>query len=199
MKAHVALRATCFLGLALRACAQIRVMSPEGLVQVFTGSKGRIEGSTATFGAPFYGERILGRLVWGDSIHNDTHCLEDDYEVPAPDSDLVSHGQYQEVRLIHIVMVRRGKCSFVTKVKVARQKGAHAVVIIDRENSQLTSTDIRRIIVADDGYGDTVDIPSLLISKEDGEVLVNFAKKTNNQVIVEMAWDVPTKHDVLMD
>jgi len=191
--------ASCLVGLALHAYAQIRVMAPESLVQAFATAKGRIEGSTATFGAPFYGERILGRLVWGESQRNHTHCLESDYDVPAPDEDLVSHGQYKEVRLIHIVMVRRGKCSFVTKVKVARKKGAHAVIIVDKENSVLTSNDIRRIIVADDGYGDNVDIPSLLISRQDGQELINFAKMTNNQVIVEMAWDVPTNHVVIMD
>jgi hypothetical protein len=87
----------------------------------------------------------------------------------------------------------------VTKVKVARKKGAHAVIIVDKENSELKATDIRRIIVADDGYGDNVDIPSLLISRQDGQELINYAKITNNQVIVEMAWDVPTNHVVLMD
>lgn len=168
-------------------------------MEQFASAKGRIEGSTATFGAPFYGERILGRLVWGESKMNHTHCLEDDYSVPAPDDDLVAHGQYKEVRLIHIVMVRRGKCSFVTKVKVARKKGAHAVVIVDKEGSALTATDIRRIIVADDGYGDTVDIPSLLISRQDGQQLIDYAVMTNNQVIVEMAWDVPTNHVVIVD
>lgn len=196
MKAPLALRASCLLGLVSRGLAQIRVMAPESLVHEFAETKGRIEGSTSTFGAPFYGERLLGRLVWGDSKHNDTHCREEDYDVPRPDE--VTHGKYKEVRLIHIVMVRRGKCSFVTKVKIARKKGAHAVVIVDKENSGLTSNDIRRIIVADDGYGDNVDIPSMLISKQDGQSLINAAK-TSSQVIVELAWDVPTNHVVIMD
>jgi len=199
MKAQSALWAACLAGLILRAVAQIRVMAPESLVRVFEKTRGRIEGSTATFGAPFYGERILGRLVWGDSMRNHTHCLDSDYEVPPPDDDLAQHGGYKEVRLIHIVMVRRGQCSFVTKVKVARKKGAHAVIIVDKENSALTTQDIRRIIVADDGYGENVDIPSLLISREDGQQLIDYAKMTGNQVIVEMAWDVPTNHVVLVD
>merc|ERR1719258_582473 len=82
-------------------------------------------------------------LVRGDSMRNHTHCLDSDYEVPPPDDDLAQHGGYKEVRLIHIVMVRRGQCSFVTKVKVARKKGAHAVIIVDKENSALTSHDPR--------------------------------------------------------
>lgn len=196
MKLRFSLRFACVLSLLSNAIAQIRVMAPESLVKQFTETHGRIDGSTATFGAPFYGERLLGRLVWGDSKQNHTHCKEEDYEVPPPDE--YAHGNYKEVRLIHIVLVRRGKCSFVTKVKVARKKGAHAVVIVDKENSALTSQDIRRIIVADDGYGDTVEIPSILIAKQEGQRLID-ATRGSSQVIVELAWDVPTNHIVIMD
>mmetsp|Transcript_45430 Transcript_45430/g.140813 ORF Transcript_45430/g.140813 Transcript_45430/m.140813 type:complete len:458 (+) Transcript_45430:2-1375(+) len=172
-------------------------MAPEWLVEKFTQTQGRIEGSTATFGAPFYGERLLGRLVWGDSLKNKTHCSEDDYIVPGADEVQVKDRSYSEVRLIHIVMVRRGQCSFVTKVRVARAKGAHAVIIVDKEDSTKTVKQIRRIIVADDGYGGSIDIPSLLISKQDGAFLIDAAKRS--QVIIELAWDVPTNHVVLMD
>eukprot|EP00747_Dinoflagellata_sp_TGD_P030978 gnl/TRDRNA2_/TRDRNA2_134988_c0_seq1.p1 gnl/TRDRNA2_/TRDRNA2_134988_c0~~gnl/TRDRNA2_/TRDRNA2_134988_c0_seq1.p1 ORF type:complete len:493 (+),score=110.27 gnl/TRDRNA2_/TRDRNA2_134988_c0_seq1:52-1479(+) len=187
--------AAYLLALASRATAQIRVMSPQWLLEQFATTKGKIDGSTATFGAPYYGDRLLGRLVWGDSLHNHTHCMEDDYEVPPPDEEV--HGQYKEVRLIHIVMVRRGGCSFVTKVRVARKKGAHAVIIVDSEASQYTSDDIQRIIVADDGYGENIQVPSILISKQEGYHLIDAVKKT--QVIIELAWDVPTHHTVVMD
>ena len=56
--------------------------------------------------------------------------------------------QMLQVRLINIVIVRRGNCSFTTKaasfvqfvhastrqVKIAQAKGAHAVIIVDRED-----------------------------------------------------------------
>lgn len=178
------------------ARSQVRVMSPEWLVRQFGDTRGRIEGSTATFGAPFYGERILGQVVWGDS-RGQMHCTAEDYDVPRPEKVTVPGKDYTQVRLIHIVLVRRGTCSFVTKVSVARKKGAHAVIIVDKEDSTLTSSDIRRIIVADDGYGKTIDIPSLLVSKEDGEKLIRAAN--TSQVLVELAWDVPTNHVVVMD
>jgi len=180
------------------AWGQIRVMAPESLVNRFSESQGRIDGSTATFGAPFYGQRLLGRLVWGESRTNHTHCKESDYTVPEPDQNAVLHHEHNEVRLIHIIIVRRGKCSFVTKVRVAQAKGAHAVVIVDKEDSAMTAKDIRRIIVADDGYGNTVDIPSMLVSKQEGQYLIDAAR-TSDQVIVELAWDVPTDHVVLVD
>ena len=53
----------------------------------------------------------------------------------------------------------------MTKVKVASAKGAHAVIIVDKEDSTLTAHDLQNIIVADDGYGSTISIPSILISK----------------------------------
>lgn len=177
--------------------AQIRVMAPESLVNAFSSSQGRIEGSTATFGAPFYGQRILGRLVYGETQgHN--HCREDDYTVPEPDKSKVLNHEQIEVQPINIVVVRRGMCSFVTKVRVAQTKGAHAVIIVDKQDSTLTTRDIRRIIVADDGYGSTIEIPSMLVAKEEGNKLINAAIG-GQQIIMELAWDVPTDHVVRVD
>jgi len=77
--------------------------------------------------------------------------------------------------------------------------GAHAVIIVDKEDSTLTPRDIRRIIVADDGYGQNVAIPSVLISQEEGEHLIKTLEKGQQEVIVELAWDVPTSPVVVMD
>lgn len=174
------------------AAAQIRVMSPPELVNTFESTGGRIDGSTATFGAPFYGERLVGRLVWGDSKKGRHHCTADDYDVPPPDQ--IPDGEHRERQLIHIIMVRRGLCSFVEKVKTAISKGAHAVVIVDGENA---THDLQHVVVADNGHGTSIRVPSLLISHEAGEHLIEAARR--EQVIVELAWDVPTNHIVLMD
>lgn len=172
----------------------MKVMTPDWLVQQFPGTHGKIMGSTATFGAPFYGDRILGNLAWGDS-KGEAHCTEADYDVPPPEER--AHGSYSEVQLINVVMVRRGKCSFVTKARIAAKKGAHAVIIVDKEDSKLTSQELQQIIIGDDGYGDQVHIPSLLISKVEGEKLIDAAKAS--RVVVELAWDVPLNHVVNLD
>jgi len=85
-----------------------------------------------------------------------------------------------------------------TKVKVAYDKGAHAVIIVDREDSDLTAKDMQNIIVADDGFGDKIHIPSVLISKDDGNRLIRAVRR-GDQVIVELAWDLPTNHVVNTD
>jgi len=179
------------------AHAQIRVLSPDYLVQAMATTKGKIQGSTATFGAPFYGDRVLGRLVWGNSKGHH-HCSDEDYDVPKLDVVHSTESKaHDQVRLINIIMVRRGECSFVTKVKVASKKGAHAVIIVDREDSRLTSHDLQNIIVADDGYGNTISIPSILISKFDGAALISAAKK--GEAIVELSWNIPTGQVVALD
>jgi len=96
-----------------------------------------------------------------------------------------------------IVVVLRGDCSFVTKVKVAAKKGAHAVIIVDKEDSTMSSHDLQKVIVADDGWGGNIRIPSVLISRFDGEPLIEAAKK--GEVIVELSWDIPTGEVVDID
>ena len=91
-------------------------------------------------------------------------------------------------------MVRRSKCSFTTKVRVAYDKGAHAVIIVVREDSTLTSEDMKNIILADDGFGDKIHIPSVLVPKAEGNKLIEAAHR--GQVIIELAWDLPTNHVV---
>jgi hypothetical protein len=172
-------------------------MTPDWLVDQFPKTHGKIMGSTATFGAPFYGDRILGSLAWGDSKHGEFHCTEKDYDIP-PLQVRRTHGGYNEVELINVVIVRRGKCSFVTKARIAAKKGAHAVIIVDTEDSKRTGQELQeQIIIGDDGYGEQIHIPSLLISNQEGEKLINAAGAA--RVVVELAWDVPQNHVVNMD
>lgn len=198
--AHVSVLQRLLPLLAHLVGAQIHVLSPANLAQQFQVTHGKIQGSTATFGAPFYGDRVLGRLVYGEP-KGDKHCTDEDYDVdPPPKMDENAGDAVKgQARLINIIVVRRGKCSFVTKVKVASKKGAHAVIIVDREDSPLTSKDLAHIIVADDGYGNTISIPSILISKQDGQPLIDEIKKKQNEVIVELAWEVPIDHTVQVD
>ncbi|CAE7250717.1 BP80 [Symbiodinium pilosum] len=155
-------------------------------------------GSTATFGAPFYGDVVMGRLVYGQSKHEDVYCSKDDYDIPDPETFQTEGSSFRKVKLLNIVMVRRGKCSFTTKVRVAQAKGAHAVIIVDREDSPLTAEKLADIIVADDGFGSNVYIPSVLISKEDGQELISAVSK-KTEVVVELAWNLPTDRVVTMD
>lgn len=170
------------------ACSQVRIVAPEWLRGKFRHAHGHVPASTATFGAPFYGDEVVGRLYWGESEQGHDHCTEDDYSIPTEN----------EGELINIVLVRRGRCSFVTKVKVAQSKGAHAVIIVDKLDSPYTSATIDQVIMADDGFaGDDLHIPSVLISKEDGAELISAAER--GEVVVELSWMVPSSDVVELD
>jgi len=101
--------------------------------------------------------------------------------------------------MLRVFLVQRGGCSFVTKVMVAQLKGAEAVIMVDHPESEYTSATINRIVVADDGHGHAVNIPSILIAKEDGGPLLRAARDPENSVVVELAWFMPPDHVVLVD
>eukprot|EP00922_Rhytidocystis_sp_ex-Travisia-forbesii_P057935 GHVS01085709.1.p1 GENE.GHVS01085709.1~~GHVS01085709.1.p1 ORF type:complete len:591 (+),score=86.08 GHVS01085709.1:201-1973(+) len=106
--------------------------------------------------------------------------------------------QHRAQDLKTVVMVRRGECHFVTKVSIAEKKGATAVIIVDSVGSMTHANDVKKIIMADDGWGDHVVIPSLLIGEIDGLKLINKLNK-GERVIVELAWSVPQATTVQMD
>ena len=71
-----------------------------------------------------------------------------------------------------ILLVDRGECTFVTKVRNAERAGASLVVVIDNIYENITN-----VIMGDDGTGTGIRIPSMLIGKEDGAILREFAKR----------------------
>jgi len=70
-----------------------------------------------------------------------------------------------------IILARRGECTFVNKVRNAVHAGASLLVVVDSRVENITS-----VIMGDDGTGTGIRIPSMLIGKTDGEILIEFAK-----------------------
>jgi hypothetical protein len=180
--------------------AQIRVLSPDSLALQLP-NEGRVVGTTATFGVPYYGQRLVGELKYAPSKHpeNGPHCSKDDYDLGPPPDPKERDNSNGPAPLLNIVIVKRGTCTFVHKVMIAQEeKKAHAVIIVDQENSPYTSADIQNLIMGDDGYGSKVNIPSILVPKEEGRKLI-LAVEEHKRVVVELAWDVPVDRIVKMD
>eukprot|EP00922_Rhytidocystis_sp_ex-Travisia-forbesii_P057929 GHVS01085702.1.p1 GENE.GHVS01085702.1~~GHVS01085702.1.p1 ORF type:complete len:554 (+),score=78.40 GHVS01085702.1:29-1690(+) len=189
---------------------QLVVLQPRELAAEFLN--GRIDGSTAVFGTPYYGERWAGNLVFIDN----PGCNAEDYDLPDTVSPVDSNDSSRRLTedeqrslrslqvsdakegLRTVVMLRRGICHFVTKVLVAEKKGAIAVVVVDSEGSMSRANDVKKIIMADDGWGDGVKIPSLLIGEVDGVVLIDKLSE-GKKVIIELAWTVPKATPVHLD
>ena len=85
--------------------------------------------------------------------------------------DLAASTAAEETFPTKILLVDRGECTFVTKVRNAERAGASLVVVIDNVFENITN-----VIMGDDGTGTGIRIPSMLIGKDDDAKLRDFAK-----------------------
>lgn len=187
-------------------------MKPAALANQFAPN-GKIGGSTATFGAPFYGEIVAGKLIYAPPLNPEhPHCSEEGYTNPKRMEELFkkkldidytqeSGAQHKEKR---VMLVERGGCSFAQKVRVAEDFGAGAVIIVDSQSSFLTKDDIHTVIMSDKRHnGKEIKIPSMLISYEEGKLLIDAVSSMTNtkgdSAIVELSWNVPSNNIVKMD
>ena len=74
------------------------------------------------------------------------------------------------------MIARRGGCSFVQKVRNMEGAGVAVAIIVDNRSEM-----IDEILMSDDGTGGGIRIPSMLIGKNDGDVLLQWYKKATPQ------------------
>lgn len=97
-------------------------------------------------------------------------------------------------------MVDRGECTFVEKVRTAQRAGAAGVLIADstclctdercRNATQLDQCEMAEPIMADDGSGADISIPSFLVFKHDADAIKEVLRR-HQPVRVEMKFSVP--------
>lgn len=135
-----------------------------------------VENKPALFGAPPHGIEIPGKIVYPISGFRDgcnAFNFSDNGELP--DASIIA-------------LLERGTCTFVTKVLNAQYAGAKAVVIMNNNQAPLP-------LMADDGKGSTVSIPSIIISKDDGDRITNALSST--PVYASLSWGVPHKDNLV--
>lgn len=95
-------------------------------------------------------------------------------------------------------LAKRGECSFVQKVRNMENIGVAVSIIID-DKAEL----IFNKLMSDDGTGGGIRIPSMLISKTDGEILLEWmstATASEKQQLAVMAnFVMPTENDNQVD
>lgn len=80
----------------------------------------------------------------------------------------------------HILLVKRGECTFVQKSYHAQMAGASMIIIYDN-----VQEDLNMILVADSsGLSESIQIPSIAIQKEQG-IILSQALTNENQTISE--------------
>jgi hypothetical protein len=99
-----------------------------------------------------------------------------------------------------ILMVDRGDCTFVRKVRHAQTAGASAVIIADNtclcSDLDCKSDDCENLqpILADDGSGSDVLIPSILMRKQDADRVKEEVRK-DDLVRVSILWETISPSD----
>lgn len=192
--------------LCLSVQAQIRILTPDTLKSSFVKNNGIINGGTAIFGAPYFGEHVLGRLRSGrgigklaqmagyevSALAGREKCKDEDYTLlDLPGGNIESGEQIHD-----IFVIEHGTfCSACQKVRVAQGKGAKAVILIDPSGDD--DKKVEQKLLGDDGWGNEVNIPSILVSKHTGDLLLKAME--NQQVVVELAWDIPQSAVVSVD
>jgi len=157
----------------------------------------------ALFGVPPYGGSIAQSLYYAGE--NEDLCSADvntrgGFPIRAKDDD----GKMLPWPSPYLLMVDRGGCTFVQKVRNAQRAGAAGVIIAD--NTCLCSAgtlchsepgvncEQREPIMADDGSGNDISIPSFLMFKEDADP-VKAEMEANRAVRIEMTWSLPAPDD----
>jgi len=183
--------------------AQDRTASASSRLQVHIPQSLFVNGGydhrEALFGIPQYGGSISQNVYYPGEEHG-TACGEIDIRGGHPIRPMDDAGDMLPYPSPYILMVDRGMCTFVTKVRNAQRSGAAAVIIAD--NSCLCSSgndctsdpgvdcEPREPIMADDGSGSDISIPSFLMFKQDADKL-KAELLANHMVQIEMAWSLP--------
>jgi hypothetical protein len=133
-----------------------------------------IKASYANFGFVPYGHTMSGHLYY-DNVADD-FCTEIDEDSLIFSNELKALEQDERKErkgniVTPFMIAARGGCTFVTKVSNMEEVGVAVGIVVDD-----AAEDVDDIIMSDDGSGAGIRIPSMLISKKDGDKLLDFLK-----------------------
>lgn len=140
----------------------ISIYSPSSLKEKFPSG---ISASLGNFGNPPYDTSVVGLLWYPES--DSLGCQP--FLSPSP------FGENENF----FVLIDRGECAFVLKVRHAQDRGARAVIIVNNELGEVSN-----IIMRDNGLGGNLYIPAFLIKKTDGEEIKKVLEKTDVSLVL---------------
>ena len=107
-----------------------------------------IETSVANFGLIPYGHSIVGSPYF--DTENPEGC------------DEFNRTTFPSAGESPVVLVGRGGCSFVQKVRNVEHAGAKMAIVVDEKDNEAMES----IIMVDDGTGNGVKIPSVMVNEK---------------------------------
>jgi hypothetical protein len=157
------------------------------------------------FGIPPYGGSIQSQVYYSNS----TLCAPTvDTSTGWPTREIDARtGKMKPWESPFVLLVDRGDCKFVMKVRNAQRAGAAAVLIADNvcmcsygrqctPDVENQACETQEPIMADDGSGSDISIPSLLIFKQDADP-IKQTLRANTPVRVEMSFSVPSASGIV--
>lgn len=113
--------------------------------------------------------------AWGGEIETPGFSLEGSLELI--EEDTLGCGTYSEDLTNKIAFIYRGECTFFEKIYAAQTNGAKAVVIVNNVDEEL-------FFMTGGQTSYLVNIPAILISKQDGEILRNAMENNTVEVML---------------
>lgn len=165
LRVFLLLSLSCF---SLIECS-LKVYSPNILANDFPSG---IKYSIANFGRIPYGRTLIAPLKMANPIYA---CSPLDPINP------------DEVKEAPFILIKRGNCTFVTKVKYAQLIGAKMAIIVDDTPEQTEN-----YTMIDDGFSYSLRIPSIFIQKSDGDKLQTYLKSDSphqSEVILTITFE----------
>lgn len=147
----------------------LAITQPQDLKAKFGDNNGLITERPSLFGMPPYGRTLRGQLFWPS---DETEALGCDKLTEVPVNPASNP-------LVYVFV--RGQCTFVKKVRNAQEAGATAVIVVNNDDGELPH-------MANDGSGGSIMIPSMIISKKDGDVIHSYLNNPDRKgVVVEVS------------
>ena len=136
----------------------------------------------SSFGHIPYGHKMDGRLLF--DLKNTLGCEKFNRE--AREDPLVGESPF--------VMVYEGECDYFTKINNIEQAGGHLAIIVSNDNNIDDG-----IFVSEEGLSSDITIPALLISKDDGQHLINYYKEhaDSHEDIKDIRFEVKFENEKL--
>ena len=143
--------------------SQLIIYSPAELKSTIGDDEGAVLVSLADFGHIPYGHTIVGQVVFleenADGCEDFGESLRG-YDDPNP-----------------IVIVERGNCTFVQKVRNVEHGGGKMAIIVD----ELDNENVKYVVMVDDGTGNGIFIPSAMMNKGPGNKIIEYFRNNNEE------------------
>ena len=145
---------------------KISILNPIELAYQFQNTN--ISVVYASFGKIPYNFYTRGQIFYDTKSNNSQGCVPFNSTITSKDID-----NYP------ILILHRGGCSYVTKARNAQKARASMLFVVNNVPGPVNS-----ITMGDDGTGTDITIPTMLISLEDGNKIIDFHKKNKKEKIV---------------